>query len=55
MVSFMKQAQSYLDKYTKELDNQNATSPLNKIAKSISDLFELMKKSDQNTKKLYQK
>jgi hypothetical protein len=50
IATFMKQAQPYLDKYMKELDDQNTTSPLNKIAKTISDIFEPMKKSDQNTK-----
>lgn len=50
IAAFMKQAQPYLDKYMKELDNHNAISPLNKVAKTISDFFEPMKNSDQNTK-----
>ncbi|MDD2356492.1 MAG: hypothetical protein PHX13_01105 [Thiovulaceae bacterium] len=50
IASFIKQAQPYLDKYMKELDNQNVISPLNKVARTISDLFIPIKNSDQNTK-----
>ena len=46
----MKIAQPYIDKYMKELDNGDQTSPISKIAKQVSDIFEPMSSKDQNTK-----
>ena len=48
IAAFMKQAQPYLDKFTKELDAENNSSPISKVAKNISDIFSPIKNSDQN-------
>lgn len=48
--NLMKIAQPYIDKYMKELDNGGQTSPISKIAKQVSDIFEPMSSKDQNTK-----
>jgi hypothetical protein len=49
IAEFMKQARPCLDKFTKELDSGDNTSPVNKIAKNIADAFSPAKISDQNT------
>ncbi len=50
IAGFMKLAQPYLDKFTKELEDQKNSSPINQVAKKIADIFEPMQSKDQNTK-----
>lgn len=50
IAAFMKQAQPYIDNYMKDLNDQNSSTPVNKLAKNISDVFSPLKSSDQNTK-----
>ena len=49
IAAFMKQAQPYLDKFTKELNSGDNSSPISQVAKNISDIFSPVKSSDQNT------
>ena len=46
----MKLAQPYLDKFAKELEGQNNSSPINQVAKKLSDIFQPMQNKDNNTK-----
>lgn len=48
--SFMKKAQPYIDKFMKELEDQNQTSPINKIASDVTKLIGSLKNSDENVK-----
>jgi hypothetical protein len=50
ITAFMKVAQPYLDKFTKELEDQKNSSPINIVAKKIADVFEPMQNKDTNTK-----
>ncbi len=48
--SFMKQAQPFIDKFMKELEDQNQTSPINKVASDVTKLIGNLKNSDENVK-----
>ncbi len=48
--SFMKKAQPYIDKFIKELQDQNQTSPINKVASDVTKLIGNLKNSDENVK-----
>ncbi|HEX5330902.1 hypothetical protein [Sulfuricurvum sp.] len=48
--AFMKKAQPYIDKFMKELQDQNQTSPINKIASDVTKLIGNLKNSDENVK-----
>lgn len=48
--TFMKKAQPYIDKFMKELQEQNQTSPINKIASDVTKLIGNLKNSDENIK-----
>lgn len=48
--AFMKKAQPYIDKFMKELEDQNQTSPINKIASDVTKLIGNLKNSDENIK-----
>lgn len=48
--AFMKKAQPYIDKFMKELEDQNQTSPINKIASDVTKLIGNLKNSDENVK-----
>ncbi|MDD2828520.1 MAG: hypothetical protein PHW18_02970 [Sulfuricurvum sp.] len=48
--AFMKKAQPYIDKFMKELTDQNQTSPINKIASDVTKLIGNLKNSDENVK-----
>lgn len=47
---FMKKAQPYIDKFMKELEDQNQNSPINKVASDVTKLLGDLKKSDENVK-----
>lgn len=48
--TFMKKAQPYIDKFMKELEEENQTSPINKIASDVTKLIGNLKNSDENVK-----
>ena len=48
--TFMKEAQPYIDKFMKELKEENQTSPINKIASDVTKLIGNLKNSDENVK-----
>jgi hypothetical protein len=48
--NFMKKAQPYIDKFMKELEDQNQTSPINKVAHDIIKQIGNLKNSDENIK-----
>lgn len=48
--AFMKKAQPYIDKFMKELKDQNQTTPVNKIASDVTKLIGNLKNSDENVK-----
>ena len=48
--AFMKKAQPYIDKFMKELKDQNQTSPINKIASDVTKMIGNLKNSDENVK-----
>lgn len=48
--AFMKKAQPYIDKFMKELEDQNQISPINKIASDVTKLIGNLKNSDDNVK-----
>lgn len=48
--AFMKKAQPYIDKFMKELQDQNQTTPVNKIASDVTKLIGNLKNSDENVK-----
>ena len=48
--AFMKKAQPYIDKFMKELEDQNQNSPINKVALDVTKLIGNLKKSDENVK-----
>lgn len=48
--AFMKKAQPYIDKFMKELEEQNQTSPINKIASDVTKLIGNLRNSDENVK-----
>lgn len=48
--AFMKKAQPYIDKFMKELEDQNQTTPVNKIASDVTKLIGNLKNSDENVK-----
>ncbi len=48
--AFMKEAQPYIDKFMKELADQNQTSPINKVASDVTKLIGNLKNSDENIK-----
>lgn len=48
--AFMKKAQPYIDKFMKELSDQNQTSPINKIASDVTKLIGNLKNSDDTVK-----
>lgn len=48
--AFMKKAQPYINKFMKELEDQNQTSPINKVASDITKLIGNLKSSDENVK-----
>jgi len=47
---FMKKAQPYIDKFIKELEDQNQTSPVNKVASDVTKHIGNLKYSDENVK-----
>ena len=48
--AFMEKAQPYIDKFMQELEEQNQTSPINKIASDVTKLIGNLKNSDENVK-----
>ncbi len=50
ITAFMKKAQPYIDKFMKELQDQNQTSPINKVASDVTKLIGNLKNSDENVK-----
>lgn len=50
ITAFMKKAQPYIDKFMKELSDQNQTSPINKVASDVTKLIGNLKNSDENVK-----
>lgn len=48
--AFMEKAQPYIDKFMQELEDQNQTSPINKIASDVTKLIGNLKNSDENVK-----
>lgn len=48
--AFMKKAQPYIDKFMKELSENNQHSPINKIASDVTKLIGNLKQSDENVK-----
>jgi len=48
--AFMKVAQPYIDKFMKELESQNQTTPVNKIASDVTSLIKDLRYKDENTK-----
>ncbi len=48
--AFMEKAQPYIDRFMKELEEQNPTSPINKIASSVTQMIGDLKNRDDNTK-----
>ncbi|MDD2265270.1 hypothetical protein [Sulfuricurvum sp.] len=48
--AFMKKAQPYIDKFMKELSDQNQTTPINKVASDVTKLIGNLNNTDQNTK-----
>lgn len=48
--AFMKKAQPYIDKFMKELADQNQMSPINKVASDVTKLIGNLKNSDENVK-----
>lgn len=48
--AFMEKAQPYIDKFMKELEEQNQTSPINKIASDVTKLIGDLKNSDDSVK-----
>lgn len=48
--AFMKKAQPYIDKFMKELEDQNQTTPVNKIASDVTKLIGNLKNGDENVK-----
>lgn len=48
--AFMKKAQPYIDKFMKELSEDNQHSPINKIASDVTKLIGNLKNSDENVK-----
>lgn len=53
--AFMKKAQPYIDKFMKELEDQNQNSPINKVASDVTKLIGNLKKSDENVKEYAKK
>lgn len=48
--AFMKKAQPYIDKFMKELSEQNQTSPVNKVASDVTKMIGNLKHSDETVK-----
>lgn len=48
--AFMKKAQPYIDKFMKELKEENQNSPINKVASDVTKLIGNLKNSDENVK-----
>jgi predicted metal-dependent hydrolase len=48
--AFMKKAQPYINKFMKELEEQDSTSPINKVASDVTKLIGNLKNSDENVK-----
>ena len=48
--AFMEKAQPYIDKFMKELKEQDQTSPINKVASEVTKLIGNLKNSDENVK-----
>jgi hypothetical protein len=48
--AFMEKAKPYIDKFMKELEEENQTSPINKIASDVTKLIGNLKNSDENLK-----
>jgi hypothetical protein len=48
--AFMKKAQPYINKFMKELEDQNQNSPINKLASDITKSIGNLKNSDENVK-----
>lgn len=48
--AFMKKAQPYIDKFMRELQDQNQTSPINKVASDVTKLIGNLKNSDEPLK-----
>ena len=47
---FMKKAQPYIDKFMKELEDQNQNSPINKVASDVTKLIGNLKNGDEAVK-----
>ncbi len=48
--AFMEKAQPYINTFMKELEAQNQTSPINKVASEVTKLIGNLKNSDENVK-----
>ena len=48
--AFMKIAQPYIDNFLKEIDSDNNTSSVSKVAKQVTDVFSSLTSKDTNTK-----
>lgn len=48
--AFMEKAKPYIDKFMKELEAQNQTSPINKVASEVTKLIGNLKNNDENVK-----
>jgi len=48
--AFMKKAQPYIDKFMKELEEENKTSPINKVASDVTKLIGDLKHRDEHVK-----
>jgi len=47
---FMKTAKPFIDKFMKELEDQNQTSPINKVASDVTKLIGNLKNSNESVK-----
>jgi hypothetical protein len=53
--TFMKTAQPYIDKFMKELESQNQTTPINKIASDVTKLIGNLQDKEDSVKNLAKK
>lgn len=52
---FMKKAQPYIDKFMKELESQNQTTPINKIASDVTKLIGNLNEKNTNVQNIAKK
>ncbi len=53
--AFMKKAQPYIDKFMKEFESQNQTTPINKIASDVTKLIGNLSEKDTNVQNIAKK